>query len=996
MEELLSPVSRTYTKSKSKSNGTEGPLLHAANSMASKPAEPSSSVLEASSVGEVIDVLKNEPDYDTMVAALGLLVRDRQKLGAFDIAASTPDAAKVIHILVTEITPNYWSLLKESSAEGGGLALHLLLDALRNLAGLNAILLRLRTLTQEYTGGTAGAKRSNMLPNLKIVLDLLCEVLDGETRIMQMWSSIVLSPDSMRRRILAREFVNALGGGRIISLSAEGEAIVSSGAKTKSSWTADGSEYTRWLTRNIIAWSRSAQQPEETKSAADLLSKVMHLGYPDAVIKLVLSDLVTQSRGDSHIRAIFENLARSEQKSMLFNLLKTISELYLNKLDPVSGTIEETTVSAAAGLIKELIGDQSQHASHLTAWLTSAKGAGLGDAIGIRRVVLALLATETDNITPVFDKSLTQFGDFLYIKHTPILQQEVHAQVLLLSAGYLQRFSPMKLALLVKGGAFMRMVSKRLEASQTRVRLLGMIVGEALSGLVEKSDKKLDFKMQETKTEEALWYKRLVHVSDVVGPVDPLRSSEKSGAEQPLPKPSPKLWLEPRPARKPAPPPVRPSKAIIEVMDSDEEIEDDIIPMKQPDEDDEESDDDPETVRRDKPKAPVYIRTLITYLRDTEDYDRQKLALITAPTLIRRKANFGTEVKEHAEEMATLLVGLQDEFDIDNFYDLKLQGMIAIVVAQPEKMGPWFARTFFDGDYSIAQRSSVLTVIGLGARELAGQITSEYTAAASLPSQALPEKMKKLYMEDSDTSSQLPPSSTLKALPSSALDTISKSLTSDFMAPIAANAADAATGPDALKLSTFTSRLGQQQQVKSKTRPRVTAIPNTTAQLLATSFFFPLTARFQSAVHSSASRARGIVFQPYLLSLYIKTLALLLHAAGPGTLALPDMTTELWGLLLGSSVRAHAVGDMGVTHAVLFALLTMLEVNDNRMRDICQTMSKEVIETQEWVAQVFGGLRGEDGAGEEAQVKALAAGCLVKIREGMEKYRMLLMGDMIG
>lgn len=108
------------------------------------------------------------------------------------------------------------------------------------------------------------------------------------------------------------------------------------------------------------------------------------------------------------------------------------------------------------------------------------------------------------------------------------------------------------------------------------------------------------------------------------------------------------------------------------------------------------------------------------------------------------------------------------------------------------------------------------------------------------------------------------------------------------------------------------------------------------------------------------------------------------------------MTNELWGLLLGSSVRAHAVGDMGVTHAVLFSLLTMLEVNDNRMRNICQTMSREVIETQEWVVQVFGGLRGEDGAGEEAQVKALAAGCLVRIREGMEKYRMLLMGDMIG
>lgn len=777
----------------------------------------------------------------------------------------------------------------------------------------------------------------------------------------------------------------------MISLSAEGEALVSQGTRTKSSWTADGAAYTRWLTRNIIAWSKALQLPEASKLAADLLSKAMHLGYSDSVIRLILLDLTNESQEDNHIRTVFENLAPSEQKLMLFSLLKTLSELHLNRLDTADAPHDRQVISAAAGVIKELVGNGRKHISHLTTWLTSATGAGIGEAIGVRRTVLAILALDRDEILTVFDKGLTQFGDFLYIKHTPILQQEVHAQVLLLSAGYLHRLFPMKLALLVKGGGFMRMVSKRLEASQIRARLLGMIVGEALSGLVEKSDKKLNFKMEETKTEEALWYKSLVDVSDVIGSVDSLKSSEQSSSHR-IP---PKISRKPPSATKPTPTTSK-SKAIIEVVDSDEDMEDDIIPMTKPDNDDVESDDDPETVRRDKPKAPVYVRNLITYLRDTEDYDRQKMALTTAPTLIRRKANFGTEVKEHAEEVAALLVGLQDKYDLEDFQDLRLQGMIAIVVAQPQQMGPWFAKTFFDGDYSMAQRASVLTVLGLGARELAGYITSEYKAAASFPSQALPDKMKKLYMEDADSNNRLPPSSTLKALPSSALDTISKSLVSDFMAPIAANAADAATGPDALKLSTFTSRLGEQQKSKAKVKPRVTAIPNTTAQLIASSFFFPLTARFQSALHFSAGRARGIVFQPYLLALYLKTLALLLHAAGPSTLALADLTNELWDLLLGSSVRAHAVGDMGVTHAVLFALLTMLEVNENRMRDICQTMSREVIETQEWVAQVFGGLRGEDGAGEEAQVKALAAGCLVRIREGMEKYRMLLMGDMIG
>lgn len=570
----------------------------------------------------------------------------------------------------------------------------------------------------------------------------------------------------------------------------------------------------------------------------------------------------------------------------------------------------------------------------------------------------------------------------------------VHAQVLLLSAGYLQRMAPMKVSLTVRSGSFMNMVSKRLEASQIRARLLGMIVGEALSKLAHKDDKKLNFNMEETNSDEALWYKSLVEISDVLGPIQPLASKHKPVDETPR-------RTEPVQRKsKPAPAPKIPhskARAIIEEVDSDDD-EDDIVPLTKPADDEMDSDDDPETIRRDKPKAPVYIRNLITYLRDTEGYDHQRLALTTAPTLIRRKANFGTEVKEHAEELASLLVGVQDNFDLENFYDLKLQGMIAILVAQPQMMGPWFARTFFSGDYSVAQRASVLTVMGLSAREISGQSTSEYAAAASFPSQTLPDKMKKLYVEDSTASDQLTSSSSLKALPHNALDTISKSLTADFMAPLAADAADSATGPDALKLSTFKSRLGQQQSSTTqvpKGKPRVRAIPNTTAQLIATSFFFPLTARFQSAARSTAGRTRGIVFQPFLLSLFLKTLALLLHAAGPSTLSLPDMTAELWELLLGSSVRAHAVGDLGVTHAVLFALLTLLEVNGDRMRDICQGMPREVIETQEWVAQIFAGTRGEDG-GEENDVKMLAAGVLIRIREGMDKHRTLLMGDMIG
>ncbi|KAJ8121666.1 hypothetical protein ONZ43_g1943 [Nemania bipapillata] len=499
-----------------------------------------------------------------------------------------------------------------------------------------------------------------------------------------------------------------------------------------------------------------------------------------------------------------------------------------------------------------------------------------------------------------------------------------------------------------------------------------MAVGEALSGLVHGKDTKLDFKVEEMATEEANW---------------PARKQE------------------PSPVNKT---PVKTGLIIEEVVDNEEQEDPDLVPYAKPDSDAEDSDDDPTLINRDKPKAPVYIRDLINYFRDTENYDKQKLALTTVPTLIRRKANFGTEVVSHAGELASLLVGLQDKFELENFYNLRLQGMVAVVVAQPKKMAPWFAKTFFDGDYSLSQRASILIVLGLSGREIAGFETSDYAPAAHFPSKTLPSRIEKRYLQPASAAERPLPGANLKALPPNALDTLAQSLSQTFLAPLAVEAADSVTGPDALKLSSFTSRLQQSQanspattKYKSKSRG-IRSIPNTTANLISEHFFFPLSSRFQAAMRSSASSK--IIFQPYLLALYLKTLGLLIHAAGPSTLALPQMTAELWDLVLGVRGRCLSVnntdsdgdGDVAVTHAVLMALAALLDVNEGDVRGLCERQGRQVVETMEWVSSVFDNTRGGESAGEENDVKMLAAGILIRLREAVDKYQAVLMGDLIG
>jgi telomere length regulation protein len=515
-----------------------------------------------------------------------------------------------------------------------------------------------------------------------------------------------------------------------------------------------------------------------------------------------------------------------------------------------------------------------------------------------------------------------------------------------------------------------------------------MVVGEILSELVDGKEKKLNFKMEELETDEAQWFKSLVHIADEVGPTDSILSATPKPPQATTSslntKPRLSRVSKPKPKAEPKISTLKP-RAIIEEIDTDgeEEEDEDLAPYAKAS-DPEDSDDDATLIQRNKLKPPVYIRDLVTFLRDSESYDKQKLALQTAPVLIRRKANFGTEVSSHADELANLLVGAQDKFDIEGFDDLKLQSMISLVVAQPKIMAPWFARTFFEGDYSLSQRTSVLITLGLSAREIAGFETSKYQSEAAFPTKRLPEAMEKLYLASSSKPDRLP-ASQLKALPATALDTIADSITSAFLAPLAAKAADATSGPDVLKLQSFTARY----KSTVKDRPRFRAIPNTTANLLANNFFSPLTAHFQFALRSS----KAVVLNPVLLGIYLQTLGIIIHSAGPSTLSLPQLTSELWNLLLG--VRIHAVKDLSSLKGWLIAMAALLEVNEGDMRKLCESQGREIVETREWVGHVFERTRGEDG-GEENDVKMLAAGVLLRLGEAIEKYQALLMGDMIG
>lgn len=536
-------------------------------------------------------------------------------------------------------------------------------------------------------------------------------------------------------------------------------------------------------------------------------------------------------------------------------------------------------------------------------------------------------------------------------------------------AGYIHRASSIKLSMVMRTSRYLTAISNRLASSSQRARFLGMIVGETLSGLVHKPENRMDFKMEELQSAEAKWYRSLASVSDAFGSVEFLRTKAASKSS-----PNTMVAKFPSSTLKARHPRLQAQSKIInieELVDDGEDEDGELVPYAKPDSDEEDSDEDPTLVHRNKPTAPVYIRDLIIYLRDSDNYDRQRLGLSTAPSLIRRKTGFGTEVSAHVEELATLLVGIQDKFDMENFQDMRLQGMIAVLLSQPSRMGPWFSRTFFEGDYSVAQRASILTVLSVSARELGGfkeQDTSltavKQTPSTSFPSKILPSNLHSLYA----------------ASQQNFVEALSQQLSATMIQPLAASLADRVTGPDVLKVRTFSSRLA----VEAKRKPPTI---NALSSIVANSFFFPLTGRF--AAHLKAYGAKNVIFEPYLLSGYLKTLSLVLHASGILTLQLPQMTSEFWDLLL--SLRTPGQGEKSVGEAIMFGFLTIMEMNADQRR-LAEVHGRELIETQRWVEGVFQRLG--SGSKEDDKLKSLAAGVLLRIRDVVEKYQAFLVGDM--
>lgn len=967
MPDLLTPL---HTRTRTEADRTEHQLVPVETQKSEK------SVFAINRPEDALEALRSKPDYATLGRTLRWLNRTVQRVDDFNIKKPGPKAAQIIFTLINDIVPDYWETL---SAEGSKKTSPLI-QCLSSVAGIGAIISRLRLLLGQLRDAQKPAQVTSASKThpVEILLSVLETVLAKEDFLTALWHDIEsynLPPS--QKSLQWKEFVSLVASGKVLSIASEVNLTLSelSPSIKAGSWVGDGSQYAAWLGRCMQQTVITVKDDdvEGGKALSQLLSKGLTLGYTDQLVRAGFLDLLSgDNRSLQKYKALMAKLSAHEQKTLLYSIIRISSQHHLPMEGPSRDSGREgqgKAIGGVAALIRAIVGNVPTLQDDLVEWLVGVSADAVGQVHNAHRAVIAALSSIPKQVTKALQKGLTLFGDKLYIKHTPTLHQEVNAQVLLMLAGYTLRADKTYLMHLCPSSIYLNAISNRLAASSQRARFLGMVVGTAFSELVDPKDKRMTFSADEINGSDGRWYRSLTSVNDSVGSIKDLKpaSTPSTKSSTQLAKP-----VNSSESARPKNSAQLTSKVIsIEEIDSSESEVEDLPMYEKPDSDPDDEDEDPTIVQRNRPTAPVYIRDLIAGLREDENFDRHNLALSTASNLIRRKAAFGTEVSDNIEELASILVGLGEKWPMENFQQMRLQGMIAVLIAEPLKMGQWFSRTFYNGDYSMGQRASVLTVLGLGARELAGlgkedaALTgANATTESSFPSKRLPDKLHNIY-----------------ALEAAPMDAISSQLEKTMIQPMAAEAADKFSGPNALKVRTFSSRMAVE---KKRQKP----IPNALAKVVADGFFFPLTGRWR--IHLQSYGENSSHTSPFLLSHLLKTLSLILHASGTSTLSLPQMTCEFWDLLL--SLRSRAA-DPSVLEALLFAFLTLLDINENDQRRLAEQHARELLETQEWVDSVFEKIGG--GSEEGERIRMLAAGVLMRCREIVEKYQRMLMGDLV-
>ena len=235
---------------------------------------------------DILEALKSNPDLDLLTKALKWLNSYTGRKSESNIQKPNPKNAQIIFTLVNDILPVYWHILNSKEQPSCTKQRFWLVFCLRNVAGINAIISRLRSLVSQLKesqsqADIAAADRSQSIETL---LQILENVLDGGEFITSVWNAIrKITEEPSQRSLQWKELLSLVASGKVLSMASEANFAIRESDMTikKATWIIDGKSYALWLGRNIHYMNMNLQHDdiEGRRLLSHLLSKALNLGY---------------------------------------------------------------------------------------------------------------------------------------------------------------------------------------------------------------------------------------------------------------------------------------------------------------------------------------------------------------------------------------------------------------------------------------------------------------------------------------------------------------------------------------------------------------------------------------------------------------------------------------------------------------------------------------------------------------------------------------------
>lgn len=232
--------------------------------------------LAINSPEDVLETLRSRPDTDALEDVLIYLSR-RQSCHGFNIRVPSPASAKIMNELISTTIPDFWESIN-------GLQ-DLLLETLRSVAGVCALVARLRLLVTQHKPTQQTVQSASATKPILDLISILSKLLKPDDTAYRMFTDIQkLVENQTKRDLLWKEYLSSVASGRIISAVAQAEDVtkVAEGIEERS-WLSDGPRYSGWVGRNVAYMVRQAANPLDkpvVKAAALLFGKTSNIGYP--------------------------------------------------------------------------------------------------------------------------------------------------------------------------------------------------------------------------------------------------------------------------------------------------------------------------------------------------------------------------------------------------------------------------------------------------------------------------------------------------------------------------------------------------------------------------------------------------------------------------------------------------------------------------------------------------------------------------------------------